>query len=67
MAMRTVELFPVNRYGSIVGFNVSVRPTTCAYRSGSQALALKASRQYGMSKTVYVELALKDRFKKDGI
>ena len=26
-----------------------------------------AAREYGMSKTVYVELALKDRFKKDGI
>jgi hypothetical protein len=27
----------------------------------------EASRQYGMSKTVYVEMALKAQFKKDGI
>jgi hypothetical protein len=26
-----------------------------------------AAREYGMSKTAYTELALKDRFKKDGI
>jgi hypothetical protein len=27
----------------------------------------EAARDYGMSKTAYTELALKDRFKKDGI
>jgi TraY domain len=27
----------------------------------------EAARDYGMSKTAYAELALKDRFKKDGI
>jgi hypothetical protein len=27
----------------------------------------KAAREYGMSKTAYTELALKERFKKDGI
>ena len=26
-----------------------------------------AAKEYGMSKTAYTELALKDRFKKDGI
>ena len=38
---------------------------------GDTIKALTASRQaakeYGMSKTAYTELALKDRFKKDGI
>ena len=27
----------------------------------------QAAKEYGMSKTAYTELALKDRFKKDGI
>jgi len=43
------------------------KPQNFRFTSETIRKLRKAAREYGMSKTAYTELALKERFKKDGI
>jgi TraY domain-containing protein len=47
--------------------DASKQPQNFRFTSETIRKLEKAAREYGMSKTAYAELALKDRFKKDNI